>query len=95
MQFQGGQLECPAHIKNEELVDLMKRIEEQYEKPVALQRDYQVVSQMHDDLVHKGAAQDKFEQTKKRVAQQAYQVHVWSCLLFRSDIQHVKLSHWD
>ena len=51
MQFQGGQLECPAHIKNVELVNLMKRNEEQYEKPVALQRDYRVASQMHDDLV--------------------------------------------
>ena len=63
-----------SHQKNEELVDLMKRNEEQYEKLVELQRDYQVVSQMHDDLVHKGAAQEKLEQTKKRVAQQKYQV---------------------
>ena len=67
MQFQGGQLECPAHIKNVELVNLMKRNEEQYEKPVALQRDYRVVSQMHDDLVHKEQHRTSLNRRRKEL----------------------------
>jgi len=61
-------------FKDEEILDLMKRNEEQYEKHVELLHDYQLVSQWHDELVQKGAAKLKIEQKKKIASQQKYQI---------------------
>ena len=60
--------------KDVEIIDLMKRNEEQYEMHVELQRNYELVSEWHDDLAQKGAAQLKLEQRKRIAAQHKSQV---------------------